>query len=532
MEMQKETKELSERNEKKCVALIAFYNAKALGVRYLETALQKQGYRVCTVFFKDFNSVRPRQATKEELNLLCGELARERPLLIGLSVMSSMYLDTVLAVINKLKKNFSVPLVCGGAFATMFPEYFLERGVEFVIRSDGEISLCQLADCVTSRTDYRYIPSLCYHLNGRDVINQIGNVASDLDQYGIPAVACENACFIENGTVSHGDPQLHTYSYEVVASRGCPFTCSYCCCINLRRLQPAGTRAVRYRTVRSVINELAMAKKVCRKLVFIHFYDEIFPNLPGWVDEFVRLYREEIGLPFTIWSHPKAVDAQTLTKLKQAGLTEVIMGIQSGSERIRRDVFHRYETQEEIIRATEMIHDARIFWASYDFMLEHPFETTEDIKETYLLVKQLCGRYELQIHGLNFLPGTDIVQMAIEGDYLTQKEMEDIMFAPMEKQFGTYWKLDKDSESKLWYQLTYCYQFRVLRRGCRKWEKDPIKYAGSLKRRYRAAQSMARARYLWKKAVVVLMSMRARLRSVKTNRKISSGINCKINSDM
>ena len=43
-------------------------------------------------------------------------------------------------------------------------------------------------------------------------------------------------------------------------------------------------------------------------------------------------------------------DAEILRKLKSVGLREVIMGIQSGSERVRREVFHRYETQEDILR--------------------------------------------------------------------------------------------------------------------------------------------------------------------------------------
>ena len=37
------------------VALIAFYNTKALGVRYLETALRKGGYDVDLIFYKSFN---------------------------------------------------------------------------------------------------------------------------------------------------------------------------------------------------------------------------------------------------------------------------------------------------------------------------------------------------------------------------------------------------------------------------------------------------------------------------------------------
>ena len=52
------------------VMLIAFYNKKALGVRYLETALAKAGYEVRTVFYKDFNSVHPKKTSERELELL------------------------------------------------------------------------------------------------------------------------------------------------------------------------------------------------------------------------------------------------------------------------------------------------------------------------------------------------------------------------------------------------------------------------------------------------------------------------------
>lgn len=40
------------KSKKATVVLVAFYNIKALGVRYLETALQYSGYRVVTIFLK------------------------------------------------------------------------------------------------------------------------------------------------------------------------------------------------------------------------------------------------------------------------------------------------------------------------------------------------------------------------------------------------------------------------------------------------------------------------------------------------
>lgn len=484
--------------------LIAFYNKKALGVRYLEGALLRDGHAVHTVYYKDFNSLHPRHTTQTELELLKNEITEYAPDMIGLSVMSSMYLDTINAVVEMLHNNFSIPIVCGGAFATMFPEYFMDRGVPFVIRSDGESAICQLADAIANGTNYEEIPSLCFLKNGEHIINEIGGLLNDIDGYGIPVVNGKNACFIDQDAIHYGDPQLNTRSYEVIASRGCPFTCSYCCCCNLRKLLPKGIKGVRTRSVDSVIEELIEAKKQCKHIAFIHFYDEIFPNQPGWVDKFVVEYKEHINLPFTIWTHPKMVDADVLKKLVEVGLTEVIMGIQSGSEHIRRDIFHRYETQQDILNATKIIRESGVFWCSYDFMLQHPFETIDDLKESYWLAKKMYGPYELQLHGLNFLPGTDIVQMAIDAGIYTPEEMDTITFAPMDEQFGVYWQRETSRESDLWYKMLYCLQFKSTREKVESFESDPVAHGEEIDSLYAQGQKLSKIRYIYKKSRVVL----------------------------
>ena len=489
------------------VVLVAFYNTKALGVRYLETALKKAGYRVVTVFYKTFNSIHPSKTTQAELALLVDKIRSAQPVMVGLSVMSSMYLDTVELVIDAINSEFDLPIVHGGAFASMFPERFLRReGRDFVIRTDGEHAICALADAVRTGGDCRGIPSLCYLENGEPRINEIGGLESDIDNYSIPAVECAEACFIEHDRLTEGDPQLDTLSYEVIASRGCPYTCSYCCCINLHRLFPKETKYVRTRSVSSVIEELKLAKKVCKKLIFVHFYDEIFPNLPGWVDEFVVEYKKHIGLPFTIWSHPKMVDPEVLRKLKKVGLTEVIMGIQSGSPHIRKDVFHRYESNDDIVEATRIVRESGVFWRSYDFMLRHPFETVDTLKETYELVKRMHGPFELQLHGLNFLPGTDIVQMAIDQGLVSPEAMDAIMYAPMEEQFNAYWEQEKDPDSCMWYAMIYCLQFPGTRRKMERWENDPAAHRDEIDAQYRKAQKLARIRWYYRKSRMVLKS--------------------------
>lgn len=490
--------------EKAKILLIAFYNKKALGVRYLEAALLRNGHDVRTVYYKDFNSLHPHHTTRAELDLLKREVVEYTPDMIGLSVMSSMYLDTINAVVEMLHNRFSIPIVCGGAFATMFPAYFLNCGVQFVIRSDGELAICQLADAIVNGTGYKEIPSLCFCESGKIVVNEIGGLLNDIDGYGIPVVNSTDARFIDMDTIKYGDPQINTRSYEVIASRGCPFTCSYCCCCNLRKLLPKGVKGVRTRSVDSVMAELIEAKKQCKHIAFIHFYDEIFPNLPGWVDQFVVEYKSHINLPFTIWTHPKMVDADVLKKLVQAGLTEVVMGIQSGSEHIRRDIFHRYETQQDILNATRIIRESGVFWCSYDFMLQHPFETIDDLKESYWLAKRMHGPYELQLHGLNFLPGTDIIQMAIDAGLYTQEEMNAIMFASMDEQFGAYWQRKTSRESDLWYKMLYCLQFKSMRKKIESFEDNPTAHGEEIDILYTRSQKLSKMRYIYKKSRVVL----------------------------
>ena len=55
------------------------------------------------------------------------------------------------------------------------------------------------------------------------------------------------------------------------------------------------------------------------------------------------------------------IKRDVIAKLKTVGLVEVIMGIQSGSPYIRSEIFHRYETQEDIINATKILAEEGIF---------------------------------------------------------------------------------------------------------------------------------------------------------------------------
>ena len=465
------------------IILISFYNQKALGLRYLENALTDAGYGVTVVYFKTFNSVNPKPASPTELGHLQSLISWTRPVAIGLSVMTSLYLETVELVSETIRENFKgIPIVWGGVYPTMFHEEIQKKYSDIVIRGEGEEAFVELAK------------------NGfKPVATDQCGLVEDLDRYGVPAIGGGNKFTIEDDSIINADPQLKSYSYEISCSRGCPFACSYCCSINLKRIYAGKGKYVRFRSVDNVISELKAAKATVKGLKFIRFWDEIFCDDGDWVDKFTLRYKEEIGLPFEIWGHPLKCEESLISKLRSAGLYKVVMGIQSGSPYIRKEIFNRPETQVQIIKASQVLAKYKVPQVAYDFMLRHPFETVETLMETYELCMNLAPPFELQLHGLNFLPGTDIVKKALDMKLVDPGRMDRLMYASMQDQYDMYWQNDNNNpDMNRIYKMIYLTQFQIFRNKIS--QASPSK----LDRMYRSGLYLAKLRYLYKRGVLVL----------------------------
>ena len=493
----------------KNVLLIGFYNEKALGVRYLANALNTKGYNAHILYFKEFNSVYPSKASERELDLLEDLINVIEPSYIGLSVMSSLYLESVYLVNNRIREKFNIPIIWGGVYPTLFPKETLKYG-DYVVQGEGELALVELLNTLEDDGDPFHIRNLTLYSGNKEIIkNPLRPLTQDLDTLGYPRVGGGNIYFIHNNEISYGDPQVKGFTYELTASRGCPFACSYCSSVNLRRIYIGKGKYVRFRSVDNVMKELKEAKTAIKNLKVIHFWDEIFSDEEGWVEEFGERYKKEIGIPFKIWGHPLKVNERIIGNLVDAGLYQIVVGIQSGSVRVRKDIFHRKETQEEIINASKVLSKCKVPKVIYDFMLQHPFETLEDLKETYKLCLQLEPTFELQLHGLNFLPGTDIVDMAIDAGLLSEEELDRIMYSSIQDQYDMYWgpaAVNQLNEDSTWIALIYLTQFPRLRSKVEKLAKEAqMGYeVGTAIRLKKLMKQVMRFRYLVGKARLVI----------------------------
>ena len=224
-------------------------------------------------------------------------------------------------------------------------------------------------------------------------------------------------------------------SYLTIASKGCPYVCSFC---SESFKQPIHTgshneEGSAYTTNKQTHYEFKSVDDFMKELVVMHkrynytlieFWDNTFTAKKDWTLEFCERYKKEVGLPFDVLYHPKSLKVKTIEKLAHAGVAEINFGIQTGSDKIRNEVFTRPGTNAEIIELTNEISkfDIKI---RYDLILDNDFETKETLKECVNLILQLPKPVIFNTFSLQHFPDYPMTHLALEAGHITEEELED-----------------------------------------------------------------------------------------------------------
>jgi radical SAM superfamily enzyme YgiQ (UPF0313 family) len=218
----------------------------------------------------------------------------------------------------------------------------------------------------------------------------------------------ENKYFIDNGQLISNYGVINESEdgrYETMSSRGCPYHCSYCCEYSLKHIY-SGEKYLRQRTAENLIAELEDAKKRFN-LRHIDFEDEVFGINLDWLKKFVPIYKEKIGLPFQAYIYPTVKIDEILALLKDAGLVNCCLSLQSGSEKIQRDVFKRVYNRDLFIKTAKLCKQHNISFYT-DIITFNPYEDEEDLKKTLEVLLEVGGGFSICVNKLFVLPGTEL----------------------------------------------------------------------------------------------------------------------------
>lgn len=403
------------------VALISLYNSCNVSIRHIHSYLKHNGCDVRIIYFKDsdVNDISP--PTQKEIQLLLNDLETFKPDITGISVGCSSFAGIAGDLTSRIGNAIQTLIVWGGIHPTLQPEASLKYA-DIVCRLSGEQPMLDLARCVNSNSSWSGIPNLSYRLNDEIHHNQCEQLSDLEERLPPPDFSDAGKIFIQNDQIEEIDPHRNnSWQYITFTRLGCFRECSYCC--NTELIRENSGWIIRERSIESVIRELEVVKEQLPHVSRILFADEIFCRQPQWTRLFMEHYRNRVGLPFSCQFSAPFVDENTIRILKSGGLTEVYIGVESGSERVRREIFNRHESSEDIIRACRILNRSGIRF-KIDLIMDNPMENTEDKHEHLTLLLSLPKPFEINMFSLTFFPNTELTSMALEQKIISEEDVE------------------------------------------------------------------------------------------------------------
>ncbi len=441
------------------VLLIALYNFDDLGIRTLHSLLKDNGHEPYSIFIRDVSLNQMERIDERDMQTLKELIGDICPDLIGIKVTSSFFLDAK-RITEEIKSH--APVVWGGIHPTICPDECIEN-TDMICMGEGEHAMLQLADAIGRGGDTSRIKNLWVRKDGRLFRNDIRPLVENLDEIPFPTFFDERQYYVNKGNLARNIHETESGTnwimangvYPIMTSRGCLFSCTYCCHSLLRRIYSGKGKYMRRRSVRNVIEELSIAKSRYR-IKSIFFHDDIFTFDEEWTRDFCREYKKRIRLPFTVMIHPKICDTKQLSMLRDAGMNVIKMGIQTGSPRIRSGAFNRKESDKEILEADRIIHEIGAN-AIYDLIIDNPLESDEDRKATLKLLTSLNRPFILSVYSLIHFPGYRLTEHLLRNGLIKKTEIE----SRKQKVFDN-WHINLRKTKSSWNYLIWMTQIDIV----------------------------------------------------------------------
>ena len=376
------------------------------GIGSLAACLKKAGHKVNLIHLT-------RTIEKQDFLLLLKQKCPEG--LIAFSCTTNDF-PFVSRLAMWAKGAYDLPIICGGVHPTIVPEVaIICEHIDMICIGEGEAPLVELCDHLDCGRQIFGIRNLWLKKDGVIIKNPIRPMLEELDSLPFP----------DRGVFRYEDlEEMSERRLTIMASRGCPYDCSYCCNHLIKERYPNKAKYVRFRSAENVIAEIEKGLRDYPGIERIFFHDDILPLDRQWFEEFMSLYKARIGLPFGCNTRVNLVNRAVAKQLKDGGCIQVGMGIESGNEELRKTVLNRKLSREQINAAFSEC--SRVGLRTYSFnMVGLPLESRRMVLETIKLNAEVRPS-KIQTSIFYPYPNTKLYHLCLEKGYLRkEKEVDD-----------------------------------------------------------------------------------------------------------
>lgn len=390
-------------------------NLSIIGFKYIHYVLLKNGWKSRLLYLKylDINDSNQMNNFQEFVSLL-------NPLFIGISLTSVEYYRARDISIFLKEKFPSIPILWGGVHPTIAPDTCFPHA-DYVCMGEGERSIIDFSEAMSSGKDVAKVHNLCYMENGVLKKNSLYRPLEDLDRIPwsdhVPVESyvqrADGKIYPLNKEIYMKEARWQGKMYELISSRGCPYSCTYCCNNYFVKLYPTNKK-VRRRSAENIIAEIEQAISDNPDIDSVLFKDDSFLTCSKeYLSSFCTTYKNKINKPLIVSATPTSITPDRLKLLKEAGVSLLNIGLQSGSDTINREVYKRRALKKDFIRSAEMIHQYKIA-GKYDVILDNPFEREDDIVETIETLIATPRPYIVEFFSLTLYPGTELYDRVLK----------------------------------------------------------------------------------------------------------------------
>lgn len=325
-----------------------------LGPMYVSSMLKKHGHKVLMCIgsrMDDFRST----------------ISAFKPDFVAFSIMSGSH-HWALNIARQIKKEYGITNIFGGPHPTYFPDFIEEKDVDIIVRGEGEKACLELMDRFNNTEDYLDVKNLWISRDGQIHKNEVRCLDEDLDEYPFP----------DRELYADLKGKIDLSVRNVIASRGCPWNCTFCFNDSMKNLYKNKGKYVRIRNIDKVIEETKTLRDTT-KTKTIYFIDDVFGLNSSWLYEFLPRYKHEIGIPFVCLIRADVIckNEKYAQYLADYGCISACFGVESGNEYIRNSILNKSVSNDEIYKAADRLHKAGVKFRTFN-ILGLPGETLED----------------------------------------------------------------------------------------------------------------------------------------------------------
>ena len=199
-------------------------------------------------------------------------------------------------------------------------------------------------------------------------------------------------------------------NFHVMTSRGCPFRCCFCSSYTIHG------RKLRYHSISRVKEDFIRLIKQYEAKVFVFQDDHLMANRQR-AFEIIDIIKElQITAVFQNGITLQALDRKMLEALKSAGMDHLVLPVESGSDRVLKEIIHKPLNLSIVKRVVDDCRELGIY-TTVNILIGFPGETKSDIEDSRAFLKTINANWFIILIATP-LVGSEMFDICLKKNYI------------------------------------------------------------------------------------------------------------------